>query len=684
MKSRAHSWPEGFLKLGLRRPLDLLLHFPLRYEDESRVYALSEVTPGASVQCQVRVLKSAIVYKPRRTLIVQVEDDSGQASLRFLYFRDAMRLAFSPGAQIRIVGEARRALLGLEFIHPRVRSGWLALEELKSQPLLAIYPTTQGLAQHVIRRHVQRGLSEILPKEWIPKARLVTLGLPDLDQAIRRLHEPQSLDASLEAAWNRIRLDELLAQQIALRRAKQRRQQRLAPELTDPSGLTEKLLQTLPFELTQAQKRVWTEVAQDLAKSRPSHRLIQGDVGSGKTVIAALAALAAVGSGFQAAVMAPTEILAQQLFSKLLVWLEPMGVRVVFLKGGLPAADKRARLQEIRCGQAGVVVGTHALIQRGVEFARLGLSLVDEQHRFGVAQRMALHESESGLVPHIVGMSATPIPRSLAMTFLADLDVSVIDERPPGRQPIRTRLMSLARREELAERLLGFIETEGQAYWVCPVIEEQQDAERALIALEETAAWLAPMLGERLAVVHGRLSPDQKLQAMARFVSGEARVLLATTVIEVGVDVPQARLMVIDHAERFGLAQLHQLRGRVGRGAGQSTCILLFDEPLSEPARERLRALYESDDGFELASRDLALRGPGELLGMRQSGEPSLRFSDLSRDRVWVDYAVRFGAELCEALDSEERLGALAIEAEDLRSLLERWAHRADDLLISG
>ncbi|NBT35406.1 MAG: ATP-dependent DNA helicase RecG, partial [Betaproteobacteria bacterium] len=357
---------------------------------------------------------------------------------------------------------------------------------------------------------------------------------------------------------------------------------------------------------------------------------------------------------------------------------------VVFLKGGLPAADKRARLQEIRCGQAGVVVGTHALIQRGVEFARLGLSLVDEQHRFGVAQRMALHESESGLVPHIVGMSATPIPRSLAMTFLADLDVSVIDERPPGRQPIRTRLMSLARREELAERLLGFIETEGQAYWVCPVIEEQQDAERALIALEETAAWLAPMLGERLAVVHGRLSPDQKQQAMARFVSGEARVLLATTVIEVGVDVPQARLMVIDHAERFGLAQLHQLRGRVGRGAGQSTCILLFDEPLSEPARERLRALYESDDGFELASRDLALRGPGELLGMRQSGEPSLRFSDLSRDRVWVDYAVRFGAELCEALDSEERLGALAIEAEDLRSLLERWALRADDLLISG
>ncbi|MGA1635981.1 MAG: ATP-dependent DNA helicase RecG [Burkholderiaceae bacterium] len=673
-------WPEGLRKLGLVRPIDLLLHLPLRYEDESQVWPLAQVAAGQSVQVQVRVVLAKVVFKPRRTLMVSVEDDTGEASLRFIYFNQSMVQSFTAGREIRVLGEARRSLAGLEFIHPKVRSGWLSAEALESQPLLPVYPTTQGLAQAVIRRHVARALQTDLPEEWLSPQTLRELGLTPLPQAIDRLHRlpageahRSTREAILRAEggeWDRLRLDELLAQQVALQHARSRRATKQAPCLVDRAGLVDRLIARLPFELTAAQVSAWQGVRADLVQSRPAHRLIQGDVGSGKTVVAALAAAQAVGADHQVAVMAPTEILAAQLFSKMHEWFEPLSVQVVFLKGGLPAGDRRARLAAIASGAAQVVVGTHALIQKDVVFHRLGLSIVDEQHRFGVAQRLALRDGS----PHVLGMTATPIPRSLAMTFLADLDVSVIDARPPGRQPIRTRLLSQSRREELVERLLSFIETEGQAYWVCPIIDEQADADRALVALTQTEAWLRPLLGDRLAVVHGRLPPAEKAAEMARFASGQAAVLLATTVIEVGVDVPQARLMVIDHAERFGLAQLHQLRGRVGRGEGQSTCILLFEEPLSELARARLRALYETDDGFELANRDLALRGPGELLGVRQSGEPSLRLSDLTRDHRLVEFAVDWGR-------SYQAQGASDPKA--IAGLLDRWAYRAEHYLTS-
>lgn len=673
-------WPEGLRKLGLMRPIDLLLHLPLRYEDESQVWPLAQVAAGQSVQVQVRVVLAKVVFKPRRTLMVSVEDDTAEASLRFIYFNQSMLQSFTPGREIRVLGEARRSLAGLEFIHPKVRSGWLSAEALESQPLLPVYPTTQGLAQAVIRRHVARALQTDLPEEWLSPQTLRELGLTPLPQAIERLHrlpagdtQRTTREAILRAEggeWDRLRLDELLAQQVALQHARSRRATKQAPALIDRAGLVDQLMARLPFALTTAQLSAWRGVQADLVQSRPAHRLIQGDVGSGKTVVAALAAAQAVGADHQVAVMAPTEILAAQLFSKMHEWFEPLGVAVVFLKGGLPVADRRGRLSAIASGAAQVVVGTHALIQKDVVFHRLGLSIVDEQHRFGVAQRLALRDGS----PHVLGMTATPIPRSLAMTFLADLDVSVIDARPPGRQPIRTRLLSQSRREELVERLLSFIETEGQAYWVCPIIDEQTDAERALVALTQTEAWLRPLLGDRLAVVHGRLPPAEKAAEMARFASGEAAVLLATTVIEVGVDVPQARLMVIDHAERFGLAQLHQLRGRVGRGQGQSTCILLFEEPLSDLARARLRALYETDDGFELANRDLALRGPGELLGVRQSGEPSLRLSDLTRDQRLVEFAVDWGR-------SYQAQGASNPTA--IAGLLDRWAYRAEHYLTS-
>lgn len=690
-RASAAPWPESFRRLGLYRPLDLLLHFPLRYEDESQVWPLSRFQTGDSGQCQVVVVEARVVFKPRRTLLVRIEDATGEGILRFLYFKEAMRQSFAAGQKIRVLGQARRLGIGeVEFIHPRIRQGWLTQEALAKQPLVAVYPTTQGLSQTVIRRAVAQALTDHLPAEWLPVAWQKSLGLVSLPEAIVALHRPTPpvVERQMEDAWNRIRFDELLAQQVALRRARLRRDAYRAPRLQDAGGLTSRLLKALPFSLTEGQQQAWQQVYADLCRDRPVHRLIQGDVGSGKTVIAALAAAQAIGSGYQAAVMAPTEILAAQLFEKLTQWLVPLGVETVFLKGGRAAIQRREAIARMASEAPCLAVGTHALIQKDIVFGRLGLAIIDEQHRFGVGQRMALRErlvSSDQTTCHILGMSATPIPRSLAMTFLADLDVSVIRDRPKGRLPIQTRLMSQSRREELLARVLHFLDHEGQAYWVCPVIEEQEEAEHKnpLRALEETQAWLAPVLGDRMVVVHGRLRPEEKSAAMARFVSGEARLLLATTVIEVGVDVPAARLIVIDHAERFGLAQLHQLRGRVGRGQGQSTCVLLFAPALSESARDRLKALYETDDGFELANRDLALRGPGEILGMRQSGEVGLRFSDLVRDRDLVQAAVDCGQQIADGYEDAAALNALGLSGTFIEALLDRWARRADDLLRS-
>jgi ATP-dependent DNA helicase RecG len=692
------SLPVSFQKLGLTRWLDVALHFPLRYENESKVWPISGVIAGQNVQIQVRVVSSRIVFRPRRMLVVEVEDDTGSAMLRFIYFKDAQKNAYVPGTKLRVLGEARKSIAGLEFIHPRTRSGWLDREVISAQPLVPVYPTTAGLAQHVLRRAVGKALDQANPPEWLSKPFLDQHRLMALPEAIRLIHQPPA-DAEVTGlmdqiadregpAWDRIRLDELLAQQIAMRRARRLKRHETSLALSTQQ-LAAALIKNLPFQLTAAQQRVWHEISQDLARSSPMQRLLQGDVGSGKTVIAALAAAQAVSSKTQVAVMAPTEILADQLFRKFEEWLTPLGVSVTRLTGSLGQKARRERLAAIAEGAVSVVVGTQALIQRGVTFQSLGLVIVDEQHRFGVGQRLALRELSEHQTPHLLGMSATPIPRSLAMTYLADLDVSVLDERPPNRQRIVTKLMAASRRDELIDRLLQFLSDGGQAYWVCPVIdaakpeEEREEMERSLQAIETAAEWMAPIFGDQLVVLHGRMSADEKADAMAQFASGARRLLLATTVIEVGVDVPKASLMVIEHAERFGLAQLHQLRGRIGRGAEQSTCILLFDEPLSDTAKARLKTLYETDDGFEVARRDLEIRGPGEFLGLRQSGIPSLRYSDFQKDSLWVELAVRFGAKLIAA---EERgdLKTLGVEVKDLDALVDRWAFGKEILLASG
>ena len=684
-------FPESLKKLGLHRWIDLALHFPLRYENESQVWSIDQVSPGQFAQIQVQVVSARIVFRPRRTLLVEVSDETGRAILRFLHFKDAQKNAYVPGHKIRVLGESRRSLAGLEFIHPRTRSGWLSPEQIGQQPLLPVYPTTAGVSQLTLRRAIARALNAAHLAEWLPNQVLTAYRLMPLDQAIRLIHQPpadaESTGVMRELmeregpAWDRIRFDELLAQQVAMRRARSLRGVERAASLTS-DRLVDQIIAGLQFDLTAAQKRAWTEIARDLEATVPMQRLLQGDVGSGKTVIAALAAARSVGSGLQVAVMAPTEILAEQLYEKFREWFGPFSVEVGLLKSGLGTKQRRELLAAISVGALPIAVGTHALIQKGVTFSNLGLAVVDEQHRFGVGQRLALRSPVDGRMPHLLSMSATPIPRSLAMTYLADLDVSVLDERPPNRQPITTKLMASARRDELVEKLTDFIAQGGQAYWVCPVIES--DAEEPLQAIETAADWLAPIFKDQLVVLHGRMSTEEKRLAMQDFSQGRRRLMLSTTVIEVGVDVPRASLMVIEHSERFGLAQLHQLRGRIGRGAAQSTCILLFDEPLSDVAKERLKTLYETDDGFEVARRDLAIRGPGEVLGLRQSGLPTLRYSDLQLHAVWVERAIQFGAKWADRPAASAQPASAEVSTQAVDALVDRWAYDKKDLLASG
>ena len=684
-------FPESLKKLGLHRWIDLALHFPLRYENESQVWSIDQVSPGQFAQIQVQVVSARIVFRPRRTLLVEVSDETGRAILRFLHFKDAQKNAYVPGNKIRVLGESRRSLAGLEFIHPRTRSGWLSPEQIGQQPLLPVYPTTAGVSQLTLRRAIARALNAAHLAEWLPNQVLTAYRLMPLDQAIRLIHQPpadaESTGVMRELmeregpAWDRIRFDELLAQQVAMRRARSLRGVERAASLTS-DRLVDQIIAGLQFDLTAAQKRAWTEIARDLEATVPMQRLLQGDVGSGKTVIAALAAARSVGSGLQVAVMAPTEILAEQLYEKFREWFGPFSVEVGLLKSGLGTKQRRELLAAISVGALPIAVGTHALIQKGVTFSNLGLVVVDEQHRFGVGQRLALRSPVDGRMPHLLSMSATPIPRSLAMTYLADLDVSVLDERPPNRQPITTKLMASARRDELVEKLTDFIAQGGQAYWVCPVIES--DAEEPLQAIETAADWLAPIFKDQLVVLHGRMSTEEKRLAMQDFSQGRRRLMLSTTVIEVGVDVPRASLMVIEHSERFGLAQLHQLRGRIGRGAAQSTCILLFDEPLSDVAKERLKTLYETDDGFEVARRDLAIRGPGEVLGLRQSGLPTLRYSDLQLHAVWVERAIQFGAKWADRPAASAQPASAEVSTQAVDALVDRWAYDKKDLLASG
>jgi ATP-dependent DNA helicase RecG len=620
-------------KLGLTRDADLVLHVPLRWEDETRLTPIRELLPGETAQVQATVKDASIGYRPRRMLTLSVEDASGGVlGIRFLHFYPSHLKLFQPGETFRFIGEVRGGFLGLEMVHPRFSKA--GDDTPLPSGLTPVYPTTAGLGQAALRKVVARALEAPI-EDTLPAAWLNELKLPELDASIRLLHQPPrnaamaELEARRHPAWQRLAFDELLAQQLSLAAARAQRRRLTTQPLPPQQRLTATFLDALPFALTAAQQRVWAEISADLAQPHPMRRLLQGDVGSGKTVVAALACLQAVGNGLQAAFMAPTEILAEQHAKKLAPLFELLGLRCAWISGSQRKSARTQSWQAVAAGEAEVVFGTHALFQEAGSFKKLGLVVVDEQHRFGVGQRLAL--MQKGSEPHQLMMSATPIPRTLAMSFFADLDVSTIDELPPGRTPIVTKLVSAARRDDVLARVTDACLGGGQTYWVCPLIEESEKLQ--LQTAEDTHAALTVQLPElNIGLVHGRLKPADKQAVMRAFQAGDIQLLVATTVIEVGVDVPNAALMVIEHAERMGLAQLHQLRGRVGRGSRESVCVLLYETPLSELARARLKVIFESTDGFEIARQDLQLRGPGELLGHRQSGLPMLRFADLERD----------------------------------------------------
>lgn len=627
-------------KLGLYSLWDLVLHLPLRYEDETHLTPIADAPVGVPCQVEGEVVRQEVQFRPRRQLIAQIRDVSGSVLfLRLIHFYPSHQKQLAVGKRVRVLGEVRRGFFGSEMVHPKIRS---ADDSGLAESLTPVYPTVAGLNQPTLRRLIRQALAALPDSDTLPENLRNRLHLPTLNDSLKLLHAPppeyslQQLSDGELPPWQRLKFDELLAQQLSMTLARRKRQSGSAVPIMGDGRLSEALLRGLPFALTAAQQRVCREIAEDMAKPHPMNRLLQGDVGSGKTVVAAWSALRAIEAGFQAAVMAPTEILAEQHYLKFKQWFEPLGVDVAWLSGSLRKKAKEDAKQALASGSIALAVGTHALFQEDVAFDRLGLVIVDEQHRFGVAQRLALKNKGSEV--HQLMMSATPIPRTLAMSFFADLDVSTIDELPPGRTPIRTRLVNHSRRAEVQSLVSSICRQGRQVYWVCPLIEESEALQ--LQTAVDTLAELQQALPEwRIGLVHGKMKAAEKAEVMAAFASGSIHVLVATTVIEVGVDVPNASLMVIEHAERMGLAQLHQLRGRVGRGAAESACVLLFAEPLSESAKARLKVIYEHTDGFEIARQDLTIRGPGEFLGARQSGVPMLRFADLETDLALLEQA---------------------------------------------
>ncbi|QWD74004.1 ATP-dependent DNA helicase RecG [Polynucleobacter sp. TSB-Sco08W16] len=673
--------PNTLQKMGLDSPMALALHLPSRYEDETELLTIEEsLLQGrfSSVQTQGIVIRNQVLFRPRRQMLVTIEDDSETLNLRFLNFYPSQQKQMAVGAHIRVRGDVREGFQGPEMVHPTVRA--VTPDAPLPMSLTPVYPASAGVSQTVIRKAVTQAmrdpslrdsLAEFLPKKLMAEL-LPSNEWPNLQTAITYLHQPPA-DANTNAllerthpAWRRVQFEELLAQQISLKRAHAIRRERHAPSFAEQTvgsnSLEAGLIKALPFQLTSAQTRVWDEISKDLSKSFPMNRLLQGDVGSGKTVVAALAAARVMDYGYQAAVMAPTEILAEQHYLKMKEWFEPLGVEVAWLSGSLKAKEKRLAQEKIESGSAQLIIGTHALIQENVRFAKLGLAVIDEQHRFGVRQRLEIQQRVGSelFYCHQLMMSATPIPRTLAMTYYADLDVSVIDELPPGRKPIATKVVKASRRDEVIAGLQSWLSKGLQAYWVCPLIEESEALQ--LQTAVESFEQLTQALPEfKVGLVHGRLKADEKAAVMAAFKTNEIQLLVATTVIEVGVDVPNAALMVIEHAERFGYAQIHQLRGRVGRGSADSVCILMYAEPLSLAAKERLQTLRETSDGFVIAERDLSLRGPGELLGAKQSGDAMLRFVDLQRDAWLIELAQQ----------AADRL--LADHGDIVERHLERW-----------
>ncbi|WP_040329926.1 ATP-dependent DNA helicase RecG [Acidovorax delafieldii] len=693
-RSGASVAQKALRKLGLVRDIDLALHLPLRYEDETRITPLRNARDGEVAQIEATVTSCEVQMRPRRQLLVQVDDGTGTCELRFFSFYPSHQKTLAAGARLRIRGEVKGGFWGRQMLHPAFR---VAGGELPAA-LTPVYPTTAGLPQPYLRRSVvgalQRAdLSETVPPGLEPPmGRILSKnGLQrafSLREALTFLHHPTpdvaltTLEDHSHPAWQRLKAEELLAQQLSQQQSRRERDRLRAPVLQprprvgQALPLHEQLLAVLPFGLTAAQRRVGEEIAADLARPVPMHRLLQGDVGSGKTVVSALAAAICMDAGWQCALMAPTEILAEQHFAKMIGWLEPLlaatGRRVAWLVGGQKKKERAAMLALVASGEAALVVGTHAVIQEQVQFRNLALAIIDEQHRFGVAQRLALRKKlaegiatgpaqgdaapsggrdqrrggawgpSTAMEPHMLMMSATPIPRTLAMSYYADLDVSVIDELPPGRTPIVTKLIADSRKYEVIERIGAQVAAGRQVYWVCPLIEESEALD--LSNATATRVDLSEALpGCMVGLLHSRMPTAEKKAVMALFTSGQMGVLVSTTVIEVGVDVPNASLMVIEHAERFGLSQLHQLRGRVGRGAAASACVLLYatndSGRVGETAKERLRAMAETNDGFEIARRDLEIRGPGEFLGARQSGDALLRFADLATDTALLEWA---------------------------------------------
>lgn len=671
IKSFSKPLIKNLAKLGVVNQQDLLLHLPLRYIDETRIVPISDLRLGDSVQVQGEVVHAEVTYKPRKALIARLEDASGQLSLRFLHFYPSQINALEVGSQIRAYGEVRNGFFGYEMVHPQCKTARGSNDV--NEELTPIYPTTAGLTQSSIRKAIKTVIAANILGETLPLSVYAQLSMPSFSESIQALHYPQP-DVNLEALderttpeWRRLAYDELLAQQLSMRKHYAKRRSVEAPAIAPSITLVNQLLTALPFSLTKSQQKVMQEISQDLMQPHPMQRLLQGDVGSGKTIVACLAALQAIEHGWQVALMAPTEILAEQHFKKFMTWLAPLNIEIAWLTGSQSKKMREAAQEDVASGKVQLAIGTHALFQDAVQFKKLGLAIIDEQHRFGVQQRLALRQKGQP-EPHQLMMSATPIPRTLSMSYYADLDVSVIDELPPGRTPVVTKLVSDERRDEILQRVREACKTGSQAYWVCPLIEESE------VLQLQTATEIFENLKEnfsdlKVGLVHGKMKTAEKQTVMQAFVSGETQLLVATTVVEVGVDVPNASLMVIEHAERMGLSQLHQLRGRVGRGAAQSTCILMYQKNPSEMARARLKVIYENTDGFAISQADLTLRGPGEYLGTRQSGAPMLKIADLDRDFLLLERAKKAADKL------------LAQHPEAVEKHLQRWLSHGVELV---
>ena len=642
-------------RLDVERIGDLLCLLPIRYEDRTQIQPLGGLRPGTKVLVEGELELAEVVFRRRRSLLCRIADGTGAITLRFFHFNRAQQQHLTRGARVRCFGDVRTGPTGLEMIHPeyQVLSGEV---EPPTDVLTPVYPTTEGLHQQRLRRLTGQALAVLerepltdylgdrLPEDW-----------PTLDEALRVLHAPpqgsklQTLLSGMHPCQRRVALEELVAQRLSLRQLNLGRTRERATPLSDARGLVPGFREGLPYELTGAQELALDEILADMGKPAPMHRLLQGDVGSGKTVVAAIAALTTASAGCQTAFMAPTELLAEQHFGNLHHWLSPMGIEVVSLTGTVSGSARSAVLESLATGHAQVIVGTHALFQQAVRFEKLALMIVDEQHRFGVHQRLELKQKgQRGAVsPHQLVMTATPIPRTLAMTAYADLDCSIIDELPPGRQPVRTVAMPESRRPQLVQRVLAHCQAGQQAYWVCPLIEESEAVEsQAASEVGRELEVALPALS--VGLIHGRMKSHEKDSIMRQFKEGTLDLLVATTVIEVGVDVPNASLMIIENSERMGLSQLHQLRGRVGRGHQASSCVLLYKSPLSEVARERLAVMRETSDGFLVAQKDLELRGPGEVLGTRQTGLMRLKVADLVRDADLLPQVIEISDELLE------------------------------------